>query len=280
MTKTHAQSQTQTPLTLDPLKTRHRAMWALGDYDSVSTEVIQDLGPRTVAAAGIRPGDRVLDVAAGSGNASLPAARAGARVWATDITPELLETGRLRAEAEGLDITWREADAEHLPCRDEEYDAVLSVVGVMFAPFHQPVADELLRVTRSGGTIALVNWTPQGFIGQMFALMKPYASPAPLGASPGPLWGNEEHVRQLFGDRVSDLKATQEKLHVGRFTTGAAFRDFFKATYGPTIAAYRNVADDPGRTAELDQVLADLGDRSIEDGAMDWEYLLVVATRA
>ena len=121
---------TTTPLTLDPIKTKYRAMWALGNYDNVATEVIQDLGTRIVEAAGIAPGDRVLDVAAGSGNASLPAARAGGQVLATDITPELLETGRQRAEAAGLDITWREADAEHLRCEDAEYDAVLSLVGM------------------------------------------------------------------------------------------------------------------------------------------------------
>jgi SAM-dependent methyltransferase len=150
----------------------------------------------------------------------------------------------------------------------------------MFAPFHQPVADELLRVTRPGGTIALVNWTPEGFIGQMFAAMKPYAAAPPPGASPGPLWGNEAHVRDLFGDRVSALTATREELDVDRFTTGAEFRDFFKTYYGPTIAAYRNIADDPARVAELDQVLADLGDRYLQDGHMPWEYLLVTATRA
>src|SRR6478735_263267 len=203
---------TTEPITLDPIKTKHRAMWALGNYDNVATEVIQDLGPRIVEAAGIAPGDRVLDVAAGSGNASLPAARAGGQVWATDITPELLETGRLRAEAAGLDITWREGDAEHLPCEDAEYDAVLSLVGVMFAPFHQPVADELLRVTKTGGTIALVNWTPEGFISQMFAAMKPYAAAPPPGASPGPLWGNETHVRELFGDGVSTFAARRAEL--------------------------------------------------------------------
>lgn len=269
-----------TPLTLDPIKTKHRAMWALGNYDAVATEVIASLGERIVDAAGVRSGQRVLDVAAGSGNASLPAARRGALVWATDITPELLETGRRRAEAEGLDIRWREADAEFLPCDDAEYDATLSLVGVMFAPFHQPVADQLLRVTKPGGTIALVNWTPEGFIGQLFAAMKPYAAPPPPGATPGPLWGQEAHVRELFGDRVSSLTATREELAVDRFGTGADFRDFFKATYGPTIAAYRNVADDPARTAELDRTLADLGDRHLQDGVMRWEYLLVVATKA
>jgi hypothetical protein len=157
---------------------------------------------------------------------------------------------------------------------------VLSAIGVMFAPFHQPVADELVRVTKPGGTIALVNWTPEGFIGQMFAAMKPYAATPPPGASPGPLWGNEAHVRELFGDRVATLTATREELDVDRFATGAEFRDFFKSYYGPTIAAYRNIADDPARVAELDQVLADLGDRYLSDGHMPWGYLLVVATRA
>lgn len=271
---------TQIP-TLDPIKTKHRAMWALGNYDAVATEVIPELGRRLAEAAGITTGSRVLDVAAGSGNASLPAARAGARVLATDLTPELLETGRQRAAAEGLDIEWAEADAEHLPYKDAEYDTVLSCVGVMFAPFHQPVADELVRVTKTGGTIALANWTPEGFLGQMLAAMKPYAAAPPPGASPGPLWGSEAHVRELFGDRVSQLQGTKEHLRVDRFTSGADFRDFFKAFYGPVIAAYRNIADDPAKVAELDQVLADLGDGAgAGSGVMEWEYLLVTATRA
>lgn len=273
------EDMTQIPV-LDPIKTKHRAMWALGNYDAVSTEVIPELGRRLVEAARITPGSRVLDVAAGSGNASLPAARAGAHVVASDITPELLETGRQRAKSEGLDIEWTEADAEHLGWKDGEFDTVLSCVGVMFAPFHQPVADELVRVTRPGGTIAVANWTPEGYIGQMFAAMKPYAAPPPPGASPGPLWGNEGHVRELFGDRVSELRATKEPLHVDRFSSGTDFRDFFKAYYGPTIAAYRNIADDPAKVAELDQVLADLGDRHLTDGVMEWEYLLVTATRS
>jgi SAM-dependent methyltransferase len=270
---------TTTTITLDPIKTKHRVMWALGNYDNVASEVVHGVGPRIVEAAGVARGQRVLDVAAGSGNASLPAARTGAQVVATDLTPELLETGRQRAEAEGLDITWGEADAEHLPYGDEEFDTVLSAIGVMFAPFHQPVADELVRVTKPGGTIALVNWTPEGFIGQMFTTIKPYAAPPPPGASPGPLWGNEEHVRELFGDSVSSLVATREKLDVDRFTSGAMFRDFFKTYYGPTIAAYRNIADDSAKTGDLDQALEDLGDRYVENGHMPWEYLLVVATR-
>ena len=262
------------------LKGRHRAMWASGDYPSMVETFLLPIGPRLVDACGIGAGMRVLDVAAGTGNAALPAAERGAQVTASDLTPELLEAGRQEAEAAGLELEWVEADAEHLPFGDESFDVVMSAIGVMFAPFHQPVADELVRVTKPGGTIALVNWTPEGFIGQMFATMKPYAAAPPPGASPGPLWGNEAHVRELLGDRVASLTATREELDVDRFTTGAEFRDFFKAYYGPTIAAYRNIADDPTKTAELDQILADLGDRALRDGHMRWGYLVVTASRA
>src|SRR6476619_1084035 len=191
---------------LDPIKQKHRAMWALGDYDVVATDVVSELGPTIVDAAGITPGTRVLDVAAGSGNASLPAAAAGGQVVASDLTPELLEIGRHRAAGQGLDIEWVEADAEHLPFDDGDFDTVLSCVGVMFAPFHQPVADELVRVTKPGGRIALVNWTPEGFIGQLFAAMKPFAAAPPPGATPGPLWGDPDHVRTLFDGKVSELR--------------------------------------------------------------------------
>jgi ubiquinone/menaquinone biosynthesis C-methylase UbiE len=263
------------------LKARHRAMWALGNYAAVATEIISEAGEVLVETAGIGPGQRVLDIAAGSGNASLPAARRGAEMVATDLTPELLEIGRRAAEAEGLDITWETADAEALPYDDASYDAAISCVGIMFAPHHQAAADELLRVVRPGGTIGLLSWTPEGFIGQMFATMKPYAPPPPPGASPAPLWGHVDHVRQLFGDRVTDLEARQQTLRVDHFADGAEFRDFFKANYGPTIAVYRSLADDPERTAALDADLAALGDRfDLGGGALDWEYLLVTARRA
>lgn len=267
-----------TDVVLDPIKTKHRAMWALGDYDRVAVDVVAGLGPALVTAAGVGPGQQVLDVAAGSGNASIPAARTGASVTATDLTPELLETGRQRAAGRGLTLTWQEADAEHLPFADGSFDVTLSCVGVMFAPFHQPVADELVRVTRTGGRVAVLNWTPQGFIGRMFATMKPFAAAPPPGAQPGPLWGDEEHVRALFGTRVSRLHLQRQVLRVETFATGAEFRDFFARYYGPTIAAYRNVADDPAQTAALDAALAELGDSAISDGAMEWEYLLAVAT--
>src|SRR5690348_14215037 len=189
------------------LKAKHRAMWALGDYPTLAEDLIADLGPALVAAAGIGPADRVLDVAAGSGNASIPAARLGARVVASDLTPELLESGRERAKQVGANIEWREADAEALPFGDAEFDHVISCVGVMFAPHHELSAGELLRVCRPGGTIGLISWTPGGYIGQMFSTMKPYQAPPPPGAQPPPLWGDPDHVRKLLGDRVADFSA-------------------------------------------------------------------------
>ena len=255
-------------------------LWALGDYHAVATELIAPLGPRLVEAAGIGAGQHVLDVAAGTGNAALPAARTGADVVASDITRALLDIGRRAAEAEGLDLDWRADDAQALPYDDGEFDAAISCVGVMFAPRHQDAADELLRVVRAGGRIGLLSWTPEGFIGRMFATMKPYAPAPPPGAQPPPRWGDEGHVRELLGDRVNDVTAVRERLTVDRFTSGAEFRDFFKATYGPTIAVYRSIAEDPARVAALDTALAALGDAALADGRMEWEYLLVTARRA
>ena len=272
---------TQTMIDDTTLKARHRAMWALGDYPAVASEVIPELGPTLVAAVAVVSGERLLDVAAGSGNVALPAARVGARVTASDLTPELLETGRHQSVSEGLEIDWEIGDAEALPYGDGAFDVTTSCVGVMFAPHHQPAADELVRVTRSGGRIGLISWTPSGFIGQMFATMKPYAPPPPSGASPAPLWGDESHVRQLLGERVSDVRAEKRLLRVTHFATAEAFRDYFKINYGPTIAVYRSLADQPDRQAALDHDLAELGRRfaTTRDGTMimDWEYLLLTA---
>ncbi|MGH3674856.1 MAG: class I SAM-dependent methyltransferase, partial [Mycobacterium sp.] len=180
------------------LKARHRAIWASGDYPKVATDLIAALGPTIVAAAGITKGQRVLDVAAGNGNASIPAAETGASVVASDLTPELLDAGRNVAAARGVEVEWIEADAEALPFGDNEFDAVISVVGAMFAPHHDRAAGEMLRVCKPGGVIAMINWTPEGLIGQLFATMRPYAPPPPPGVQPPPLWGNESHVRRLF----------------------------------------------------------------------------------
>ncbi len=274
-------TQQTTPPTDTEVKAKHRAMWAFGDYDDVAVNLIPDLGQAVADACRIQPGERVLDIAAGSGNASIPAALAGGTVVATDLTPELLESGRRHAEAANVELTWQEADAEALPFADGEFDVAVSAVGIMFAPRHQASADELVRVVRPGGRIGLVNWTPEGFIGQMFATMKPYAPAPPPGAQPPPLWGKEEHVRELLGDRVTDVVATRKTVTIDQFANGAAFRDYFKAVYGPTIAVYKSLADQPERAAALDRELADLGDRFNEGGGtMRWEYLLLTARRA
>jgi SAM-dependent methyltransferase len=261
------------------LKNKHRSMWASGDYPTVARDLVWELGGVLTRACGVQAGQRVLDVAAGSGNAAIPAAAAGATLVAADLTPELLNAGRQRAGELHVEVDWREADAEAMPFADGEFDTVMSCLGVMFAPHHRAAADELLRVCRRGGTVGLISWTPAGFIGQMFATMKPFVAPPPPGAQPPPLWGDPDHVRELLGDGVDPIEARTQTVTVDRFDTGAAFRDYFKTNYGPTIAAYRGLADAPQRAAELDRELAALGDRHIAAGAMQWEYLLVTATR-
>jgi ubiquinone/menaquinone biosynthesis C-methylase UbiE len=260
---------------------KHRGIWASGDYPKLAAELVAPLGPVLVEALGVGPGDRVLDVAAGTGNAAIPAARTGAVVTASDLTPELLAHGSELAAQEGVELDWQEADAHALPFGDNEFDVVMSCIGVMFAPFHQRAADELVRVCRPGGRIGLVNWTPDGHIGQLFATMKPYMAPPPPGAQPPPLWGREEHVAALFGDRVTDLAAEKRTLSVDHFTDGAAFRDYFKAVYGPTIATYRNIEGDPQRVAALDADIARIGDEFLRGSpTMQWEYLLLTGRKA
>jgi SAM-dependent methyltransferase len=265
------------------LKAKHRALWASGDYPAVAAELIPELGPELIRAAGVRPGDRVLDVASGSGNASIPAAEAGGIVTASDLTPELFDAGRRIAAQRGVELDWVEADAEAMPFADNSFDVVTSCVGVMFAPHHQVAADELIRVVRPGGTIALINWTPEGFIGNLFKTMKPYAPPPPPGASPAPLWGSEEHVRELFGDRVTGLTMQRRTVVLDHCTEPIAFREYWKHNYGPTIAAYKFNADAPERVDALDRdFLAFLTSWNQGDaGRASWEaeYLMVTATK-
>ncbi len=261
------------------LKARHATMWALGDYPSVSP-LITDLGPVLVQACRIGPDHRVLDVAAGNGNVAVAAAATGAEVVATDLTPQLLEAGRA-ASGHLPGLRWELGDAEALPCDDGEWDAVVSCVGVMFAPHHDLAASELLRACRPGGTIGLINWTPEGFIGRLLAAMKPYAPPPPPGAQPPPLWGSEDHVTHLLGAGTRRLDFERRTIRIDAFPGPTDFREFFKAHYGPTIVAYRANADDAERVAALDAALDDVvAQHAREDGVMDWEYLLVTATRA
>jgi SAM-dependent methyltransferase len=264
------------------LKARHRAMWASGDYPSMVETFLLPLGPRLVEACGIGPGMRVLDVAAGTGNASIPAAQRGATVTASDLTPELLEAGRLRAQAEGVELDWVQADAERLPFDDGSFDVVISAIGAMFAPHHQEAADELVRVCRPGGTIGLLSWTPDGMIGALFKTMGPFAPPPPPGAQPPPLWGSEDHLRELFGDRVELETLERQVLEVTAFARARDYGEHFKARYGPTIAAQGNARKN-GREAEFEEALdrfCDEWDRGTADGArFELQYLLAVGTR-
>jgi SAM-dependent methyltransferase len=265
------------------LKARHRAMWASGDYPSMVETFLLPLGPRLVDASGIGEGMRVLDVAAGTGNASIPAAQRGARVTASDLTPELFDAGRARAEAEGVELEWVEADAEKLPFDDESFDVVMSSIGAMFAPHHKDVADELVRVCRPGGTIGLLSWTPEGMIGALFRTMGPFAPPPPPGAQPPPLWGSEEHLRGLFGERVDFHTLQRDMLEISAFDHPRDYGEHFKARYGPTIVARAN-AERNGRAEELDEALDRFSEEwnrgTPDDAHFEQEYLVAVGTRA
>jgi SAM-dependent methyltransferase len=225
---------------------------------------------------------RVLDVAAGTGNAAIPAARIGAEVTASDLTADWLAAGRRRAEAEGLELEWVEADAEQLPFADASFDVVMSSIGVMFARHHQQAADELVRVCRPGGTIGLLSWTPEGMLGALFRTMGAFAPPPPPGAQPPPLWGSEEHLRGLLGDRVELRTLERDVLEITAFARPGDYAEHFKRFYGPTIAVQAH-ARRTGREAELEAALDRFcaeWDRGTPGRArFEKEYLLAVGTR-
>jgi SAM-dependent methyltransferase len=264
------------------LKARHRAMWASGDYPSMVETFLTPLGPRLVEACDVGPDMRVLDVAAGTGNAAIPAAARGATVTASDLTPELLEAGRARAEAEGVQLEWVEADAEDLPFEDGSFDVVISAIGAMFAPHHRATADELVRVCRPGGTVGLLSWTPEGMIGALFRTIGPFAPPPPPGAQPPPLWGSEEHLRDLLGDRVDLGRLERDVLEVTAFERPGDYADHFKQRYGPTIAAQANARrEGRGREFEeaLDRFYVEWNRGSADDARFEMEFLLAVGER-
>lgn len=265
------EAQTTTPSTV----------WALGDYDRYAKETVWSIGPELVAACGIERAMRVLDVAAGTGNVALRAAEAGARVVASDFTPESLAAGAEEARRRGLDLEWVVADAQALPFDDGEFDAVTSAFGAMFAPDHQAVADELVRVCRPGGTIGLASFTPDGAARAFFDVLAPYLPAPPEGALPPLLWGDAEHVRALFGDRVSSLEPTPRLLMERSEGGPRAYCDFYRETFGPAVAAY---AAAEGATDDLDRAFLAFATR-LNRGELEgpssypYEYLLVVATR-
>jgi SAM-dependent methyltransferase len=238
-------------LALDGIKARQQKTWASGDYGAVAA-LIQPISEALVQAADLSAGSRVVDVATGTGNAAIAAARCLCTVTGVDYVPELLDRGRARAAAEHLPVGFVEGDAEALPGRDGEFDAVLSVVGVMFAPDQERAAAELTRVCRPGGTIALANWTPDGFIGELFRTVGRRVPPPPGVRAPVE-WGNEPRLRELFGDRVRDLRVTRREF-VFRFASPEDFADYFRAHYGPTLKAFEALDQDNGKLLHADLV--------------------------
>ena len=258
-------------------------MWALGDYHEFAKQTVWGLGPVLVAACGISPGQRVLDVAAGTGNVAIRAAEAGAQVVASDLTPENFEAGRREARAQGVELEWVEADAEALPFGEGEFDVITSSFGAMFAPDHQKVADELLRVCRPGGTIGMINFTPDGLAAEFFGLFASFAPAPPPGALPPILWGSEAHVRELFGERVESLEMTRSE-YIERAASPRDYVQLFKRTFGPAVALNAFLADQPDRSAALDRDFLEFATRSNQgsrEGPAEYhyEYLLVIARR-
>jgi SAM-dependent methyltransferase len=263
-------------------ETDRRELWALGDYDRIAQDVLAPFGPTLVHACRIGPGMHVLDVAAGTGNVALAAARAGANVVASDLTPALIETGRRHAKKRGLSVEWVEADAEALPFADAVFDAVTSSVGVMFAPDHVKAAEELLRVCRPGGVIGLVNWTPESWAARFSAVLGAYAPPPP--GPPAVLWGDEDHIRGLLSDGLDTLDTLRHDLVVDHFATPADLCRFYAENQGPLISLRAALADEPDRLASLDRDLLAFAEETDEggpDGALyRLEYLLAVGRRS
>jgi SAM-dependent methyltransferase len=264
-----------TTTAVDQLKAAHRATWDSGDYTDVADRFVIPVGSAALEVADLTPGTELLDVAAGFGNPAIPAAQAGARVTALDLAPSLLEIGRRRALAAGVEIDWVEGDAEALPFSDESFDVAVSVVGVQFAPRHEVVACELARVVRPGGRIVLASWTPRGFIGQFLKTVALRMPKPPEVASPPPLWGNDEHVRELFAAAGVEFEF---ELRYAEFSYGSAagFVDYMAYHYGPLLKARKRLSQE-GTWDELRRDLVALCERS--NVAMDGfcapsEYLL------
>ena len=264
-------------------KAAARTMWALGDYHKFATATVWELGPVLVEACGISAGQRVLDVAAGSGNVAIRAAEAGAHAVASDLTPENFDAGRREADKRGVDLKWVEADAERLPFADGDFDVVTSSLGAIFAPDHRAVADEMLRVCRPGGTIGMINFTPEGLAGDFFRLFGKYAPPPPPGALPPLMWGSEEHVRGLFGDRVTSLELTRRE-YVERAASPRDYCELFNQSFGPAVGIRAGLADQPESAEAFDRDFLGFAARSNRGAAggraeYPYEYLLVVARK-
>ena len=266
------------PTDFNALKTRQQTAWASGDYAVIGT-TLQIVGEQLAEACDLRCDERVLDVAAGNGNATLAAARRGCKVTSTDYVSDLLERGAERARAERLEVSFQVADAEALPFEDASFDAVVSTFGVMFSPDHARAASELARVCRPGGRIGLANWTPESMVGQMFKILGRQLPP-PAGLQPPSLWGVEAHLRTLFGAQAGAIAVTP-RLFNFRYRLAAHFIEVFRTWYGPVHKAFGALPAD--KAAVLDRDLTDMLNGLNRAGAdslvVPSEYLEVVVTR-
>jgi SAM-dependent methyltransferase len=263
---------------LKVVKGRQQVTWSSGDYSRVGNTILLT-AELLCEAVDLRAGQRVLDVASGSGNAALAAARRFCDVTSTDYVPALLDDARRRAEADGFPMAFQEADAENLPFEDASFDVVLSTFGAMFAPDHEQVARELVRVCRPGGKIGMVNWTPEGYLGDFFRTMGKHVPP-PAGVQSPMRWGDEANLRRLFGDGIAELTATR-RMFVFRQRSPRAWIDYFRTFYGPTLKAFESLdgAAQERLTADLEAMIQ--GHNVANDGTMvvHAEYLEVVAVR-
>jgi SAM-dependent methyltransferase len=273
-----AASATATAIDFNAIKQKQQATWGSGDFAVIGT-TLQIVGETLVEAVDIRAGERVLDVAAGNGNATLAAARRFAQVTSTDYVPHLLEKGAARAQAEGLAVWFEVADAEALPYDNESFDVALSTFGAMFTPDHGKTARELLRVVRAGGRIGMANWTPEGFIGQLFRVIGAYVPP-PAGLLSPALWGAEPHVVELFGPQAIDIRCMRRQFNF-RYRSAAHWIDVFRAFYGPTHKVYAalDAAQQARLTADITALLEHLNIGGKNSLVVPSEYLEVVITK-
>ena len=272
------QDTAQPPADLAAVKTRQQSAWSSGDYAVIGT-TLQIVGESLAEACDLKYDERVLDVAAGNGNATLAAARRGCVVTSTDYVSTLLDRGADRARAEHLDVKFQVADVEALPFDDASFDAVLSTFGVMFAPDHVTAAAQMARVCKPGGRIGLANWTPEGFIGQLFKTLGRHVPP-PAGVQPPSLWGTEAHVRSLFGEQAAAVAVTP-RIFKFRYRSAAHFIDVFRTWYGPVHKAFASLASDKASALEKD--LIELLDRNNVAGprslVVPSEYVEIVVQR-
>ena len=262
----------------EAIKSRQRTAWSAGDYAVVGT-TLQIVGEQLAEACDLLADEKVLDVAAGNGNATLAAARRGCQVTSTDYVPALLEHGAARARAEGLKVEFRDADVEHLPFEAGSFDAVLSTFGAMFAPDHARTAAEMLRVCRKGGRIGLANWTPTSLIGRMFKVLGGHVPP-PAGVQPPSLWGDAKHLDELFGKQAADIKITTRAFNF-RYRSPAHFIEVFRTWYGPIHKAFASLPAEGAAALnrELSELLSQMNRAGASTLVVPSDYLEIVITK-